>query len=908
MSKKFRLLMVLVLVVGLFGGLLTGSTVSADPTPGIFIEIPRIDKGNVFGTGTWDTQIQIQNVSGIATTVTVEFWPGWSKTCPPQASTSLGTRTMWVPVNGVWTLHSAIPAGAESAFVTTSPAADVAVTVDRWGPDASGAEQISSSYTGVADPEMVGGGPPYEYYAPYVMHGYNNLDTTLTIQNSGDICASIWIYYKEEGNCEFMKAQHIEQIRPGESIRIGPGVDADMAYPLPELAPMWLGSAYVTANVPLAIIVDQLSHPPSANRAVLSSMRAMPFSYDWNYTWYADLLYREISGWTSGIQVQNLTKSSMPTFVTVEFFDQSGDSILFVGDWICRNGAKTFYLPAIVDLGVNFPFGYVGAAEIQSHWQVDYPGGAHNGQPIFAVVDLKKTKVYDESLPGWRHTVAGETQAGSYNAHPYSQKVNAFGWAMPYIAKEQQGVTSRIAIRNNANCNKISGNIFVYDETGRFVTQIPVAYLHPKHMKIFDLAYLGQIARGFVGAAMFVVGGVEQLCDTDFNGRVDNEPIMPSVVVMNYGFAAELPIGSGSGPLTDLGDLTRIYEGIPFGYGGVTCYGDIFGDVYAFDYEAQTNFPEIDPEANEPIWGANVEADTGQTDVTSGSGGYELMRVPEGLRTVTASKCGYFTHSEDVDLDCGADTKQDLLLVCQGILHGTVVDDATNTPLAGVEVALTVTCEDVGRTFDMPPATTDANGVWWMLVPLCGDDTGTGVGQEDDGPWTLTKSKAGYSQIVREGLEFADDFGFDSDDCVGIGSDGCAPAVLAACVDPCLALIDEESDGEERLISLAYIQGRTFCDGLVSDDGVFNPGEEQPNVLVRLYDADETGTAEFFMEEQLSNANGYYQFAIDLDPDGDGDVDESNDFRVVAHPAWATVLDLLADVHAVRNLNVCGTP
>jgi len=592
MSKKFRLLMVLVLVTGLFGGLLTGSTVSADPSVGEIVEIPRIDVGNG-----WDTQIQIQNVSGAATTVTVEFWPAWSATCPPQSDTSLGTRLMVLPADSVWTLHSAIPAGAQSAIVTTDPAANLAVTVDRWG-TSIGAFQISSSYTGVTDPNMVGN--DFEYFAPYIMHGYHDLDTVLTIQNSGDACTSVWIYYKQQGNCECMKAQHIELIRPGESIRIGPGFGADVAFPGGD-APAgcspgnldWVGSAFIAANEELAIVVDQLSIT-GLDRATLLSMRGLPYDQVEERVWYADLLYREISGWDSAIQVQNLTRSSMPTFVTVEFFDQSGDSILFVGDWVCRNGAKTFYLPAITDLGVNYPFGYVGAAEIMSHQQVDYPGDHHKtGEPIFAVVDLKKVKVYDDSLPGWRHTVAGETQGGAYNAHPEHQKENANGWAMPYIAKEQEGVTSRIAIRNNSNCNKISGKIWIRDETGTAVGVIDVPWLQPKHMKIIDLAYFGNIARGFVGAGTFMVGawnaaeewdmnlGIEQLCDIDGNGITDLAPVMPSIVVLNYGFAAELPIGFGAGPLTDLGDLTRVYEAYPYIFDGIDCFGDIKGNVYS---------------------------------------------------------------------------------------------------------------------------------------------------------------------------------------------------------------------------------------------------------------------------------------------------------------------------------------
>ncbi len=902
MSKKFRLLMALTLVIGLFGGLMTASTVSADPEVGDIIEIPRIDVGDTFGTGTWDTWIQIQNVTDCPTTVTVDFYGGDPFLCPPNADGVLGTRTMWMPGNGVWTLHNAIPAGAESAFVTHIPDsvdcdADLAVTVDRLGPDAQGFDfTLSSSYTGIADDtSMVGEGPPYKYFAPYIMNEYHDLDTTLAIQNSGDICASIWIYYKNQGNCECMKAQHIEQVAPGETVFVGPGPDADYDFPgADECSPGngdWLGSAYITANVPLAIAVDQLSLT-GEQEGVFLTYRGMPYnpldSYDpderdeldlgvWDTRWYADLLYREISGWQSSIQVQNLTEDSQPTFVTVEFFDQSGDSILFIGDWICRNGAETFFLPAIVDLGVNFPFGYVGAAEIQSHVQVDYPGDDHGGEPIFVIVDMKKVKRYDSTVPGWIHTEAGETQGGAYNAHPEAEKRNADMWAMPYIAKEQDGVTSRIAIRNNANCNKITGTIYIYDETGVAVGTIPVPYLHPKHMKIFDLNYMGNIAKGFTGAAVFVVDvpATEQLCDIDNNGHVDNADFMPSVVVLNYGWGVELSDEMEDGPLTTEGDLTRVYEAIPFSTLEKTCYGDIFGDVYYYDFEAERD----DPEANEPVVGAAVTVDTGEDDdVTSASGGYELMRISEGLRTVTASKAGFFwTQSEEVDLECGADTKLDILMVCENTLTGTVTDEATGVPLEGVLVELDISGGTLDRTYDLED-TTAADGTWEITVPLV------------DSAWTLTMSKDGYSDRVYSGLNFAINNGYETEDCF----DG----------------VEDSTDYETALISHAYIQGKVFCDGLVDDDGVFNPGEEQAGVLVRLYaDIEPDGDGDIWEQSYTTGADGFYQFVVSLDrlpadPGPDGVVD-SIDYTVVAWPTESTAGTMTADEHRVINIDIC---
>ena len=194
---------------------------------------------------------------------------------------------MFVPENGVWTLRQAIPDGVYSAIVysvsvdlfgAACGAADsidsheawmswedtyaysgepLAATVMRW---TSNGTSVSGTYNGFSE-NTLGTGPPYEYYAPNVMHGHNGLDSTITIQNSGDDCASVWLYYEEEDNCEFMKEQHIAAIAPGEAIRIGPGPDADMPYPGtdpgdPGVAP-WLGSAYITATEPLAIVVDR---------------------------------------------------------------------------------------------------------------------------------------------------------------------------------------------------------------------------------------------------------------------------------------------------------------------------------------------------------------------------------------------------------------------------------------------------------------------------------------------------------------------------------------------------------------------------------------------------------------------------------------------------------------------------
>jgi hypothetical protein len=369
----------------------------------------------------------------------------------------------------------------------------------------------------------------------------------MIIHNSGERCTEVWLEYQKQGDDFFSYEESITQLAPGESVR--KRVPA-------ALGGEWLGSIYVTADEPLGIVVDQTSFLPSEDGGTLLTYEARPYRLTTDTLFYADLVWRELSGWEASIQVQNLTQHSQPTFVTVEFFDQSGDSILFLGEWIPRGGGKTFYLPAVTDLGVNYPAGYVGAAEIQSHAQVDYPGSVHAGQPIFAVVDLKKTKMYDESLPGWRRTIAGERQGGAYNALAEGEKKEARGFMLPYLAKAKdgQGVTSLIVVRNNSNCNEIGLKLEVRKGSGTMITYVTNFWLRPGHIKIIDLANVGTVNPGFGGAGTVEVKDVEQLCDVNSDGHVDEEPTMLSVVVVN----------KGTGP----GDITAVYEGVPVAYWG----------------------------------------------------------------------------------------------------------------------------------------------------------------------------------------------------------------------------------------------------------------------------------------------------------------------------------------------------
>ena len=625
--KKLCFLLVLVSVVG-FVCVITDTPTSAAELKRK-VQIPRIDK-----KGGWSTWIQVQNVGDERTGAVAFFWGAYSGLCPSNDLGPMGHACMSIPENGVWTLRGQIPADAYSAIIYSVDGGDfqeacddadlttttdwnawkqdyegtgqpLAVTVNRAGPDDFGTT-VSSIYVGI-DETMEGRGPPYGYFAPYLLKSYHNLDTEMTIQNSGQYCVSVWIYYREQESCGLSYAQHIQQLAPGEAVRV-------RVPQVPELGgdDAWLGSAYITASQPLGIVVDQtsfstptptktptptatptlgpptstptntptrtptntptaiatltstttptgmlvsptfriylpvilkawpfggalrqaqdrppvaptqtptstptptatsptLASPLSTDQGVLLTYRARPYKDSEDTVFYADLIYREWSGWDVSIQVQNLTQHSQPSFVTVEFMDNSGDHLFSLSDWICANGSATFHLPAMIDLGLD----YVGAAVIHSR-----------DQPIFAVVGLK-------------HPATG--QGGSYNAHAQHEKEAVTDIALPSLAKEYQGVTSLIAIRNNSDNNGITLTVEITDGTGNIVTRIPSLWLPPCHLKTIDLANIGSLVPGFVGAGRVKVVGNKGLPGA-----------MPAAVVVQQ----------GTGP----GDMTAIYEGIP---------------------------------------------------------------------------------------------------------------------------------------------------------------------------------------------------------------------------------------------------------------------------------------------------------------------------------------------------------
>jgi len=490
----------------------------------------------IIGKDGWVTSVNVQNVGNVPTSVVIDLYAASNGRCPPQNEGIVKTECHGPLGPGIsCTFSLKDEDGAQSAIVyavvpgtedvacggdgSRQPGEPLAVTVQRTQTTPGVYEDYrSSSYTGISD-QMLGeldlATGTYQYYVPYVFEdaGGYGWDTAIWIQNAGGQCTSIEVWYQEAGDCEEWKMVQITSLAPGESVKAPP--------------PPWagIGSAWIQSSQPLGIIADATD----AARATMLSFRGVPAnSYGVaSLTNYAPLIYREINGWDSGIEVQNLS-SITKALVRVQFMDNNGGIITTVEDQICPRGCQTFYLPAINNLpGLN-----VGAAKIESLVWWDPANPPAELPFILSVVNLTN---FDTG------------QFISYNALPAQEAEGMTIVALPCLTKFKQEPynplgttwTSAIAIQNlNPNPGQTSVRIDIYDQDKLF--RSTYQYLRPLQVSYIDLSNIGDIPPDFSGSAIMSV-------------EESNQSGVPSIGVVLVDRAFGYPSG----------DLTGAYEGLP---------------------------------------------------------------------------------------------------------------------------------------------------------------------------------------------------------------------------------------------------------------------------------------------------------------------------------------------------------
>jgi hypothetical protein len=461
----------------------------------------------------WETWIQVQNVGVGPSKAVMLLWSESSGSCAPQCAPKKLEVTKLIQPGATltWILTGNISTCAGGDFAPRSgiiysvkpyheptecnpawrPAPDdigqpLAVSITRIQTGSGGQTVRAADYVGISA-TMEGQRNPrtgaYTYYVPQLFDKFSlsGWSSKVWIQNSGDECTSLEVWFHKQQDCLKANAQEVLALCPGETIAVTPS------------SPGFVGSAWIRATQPLGVIVDATN----ANDSILMSYQGLPANY-----WldspsgallnYAPLVYREYNGWNAGIQVQNLSNVHN-ALVKVYFLDNSGDLITTMTDWVCPRGSQSFYLPAINDL----PGQYLGQVlvESQNWWS---PGDPPLDTPyIQTVVNLVNDSV---------------GQGLAYNALPAPW--GGGGWqvlGLPKLVKKHPvpGLTSvvgdsEIAVTNlNPKPNVTVFRLDFFDQNGLLYSLCRT--INEKQVEHVNLGPVGIIPPGWLGSAVISV-------------------------------------------------------------------------------------------------------------------------------------------------------------------------------------------------------------------------------------------------------------------------------------------------------------------------------------------------------------------------------------------------------------------
>ncbi|MFN8424049.1 MAG: DUF11 domain-containing protein [Anaerolineae bacterium] len=424
----------------------------------------------------------------------------------------------------------------------------LAVTVNRGCADAvdpnvkdyAAYTGVSSDQEGARDPR----GGAYMYYAPLVFAAKGGLNSKICIQNSGNECTSLEVWFKGQDDCLRATIGDVLSLSPGETICFDPNN---------VIGPDWLGSAWIRSTQPLGIVVDTMgANHFTAYNGVPADVDALNFGYG-NQVSFLPLTYSEYQGWDSAIQVQNMS-AVVSAKVKVYFLDRSGDIITTLVDWICPRGSQTFFLPVIA----NLPGSWQGSARAESQEWI--APGAPNvlAPPITSVALLERWS--DPARTSRREAIAynGQSECLLYDWQLGSgtggTASGAAVLALPLIAKYNRGIKSEFAVTNLVPKPGFTDFvIFFYDQNG-LIDQVCQKF-NEKEVDYIDLDGYAFLNRGYLGSV--VVSAVFWEHDVfDDRGR-----FLRNVVGM--GATGIERIGSSNGATDVPGDESKGYEAFP---------------------------------------------------------------------------------------------------------------------------------------------------------------------------------------------------------------------------------------------------------------------------------------------------------------------------------------------------------
>lgn len=278
----------------------------------------------------WRTGVEVQNLGSVATTVTIDYVRQDGATFSEQATIQ--------PLASATFEHASLPAGfLGSAVVRSSNNQPLAVTVN----EVNSSSLQAMAYLGLSTSSSL-------VTAPLVFLHYFDYSSGIAVQNAGEQATNITVNFRaRDTGTVYTETQ--ENIAPGALAAF----DQRQSSVLPA---GFLGSAIVTSGPaqPLVGIVNEVK----ANTSLALVYEA---ATEGNARLEVPYLVKNLAGWRSGVQIQNL--GGNPAQFTMRFFNLDGSLALEVSDTVPAQGSVT-YEQAKQN---NLPNNWQGSATITSN-------------------------------------------------------------------------------------------------------------------------------------------------------------------------------------------------------------------------------------------------------------------------------------------------------------------------------------------------------------------------------------------------------------------------------------------------------------------------------------------------------------------------------------------------------------
>lgn len=294
-------------------------------------------------SGTWNSGVDVQNLTGSVGTVAVEFY---SADGTSVGSLANNTIAAWGSLNFYLPSESAPPSGGQYSAVVSSDV-EVGVTASQWDYDTGGAD----IYLGTSAPETT-----LSYPLVYRDHTSGHWYSQLTVQNTTGTAEDVTLRLYNAGSSAvaYTKVQNIPayasytfDLTQGEYVAFGP-----------------YGSATVTSVAELAGVADNLRDPGTGKVNVIESTYRAFGAGQQGQSVVAPLVYKNYNLWTTGINVLN--KGAISTTVSITYTNANPG--VSGGPWIDTlelgpNAMGVFYTPIN---STGLPDSFYGSAELSS--------------------------------------------------------------------------------------------------------------------------------------------------------------------------------------------------------------------------------------------------------------------------------------------------------------------------------------------------------------------------------------------------------------------------------------------------------------------------------------------------------------------------------------------------------------